>query len=205
MPLQMREQTAPRSGSRWMTYSLTGMTMDKVHPEQRAIYRETARRIVSADRAARKHGLSQNTIGEIERALVAAWQDGCRKGGMIEKEEAAPGPTWLQLPARSRTTLESLTFWFSKRHGPAEDRADRIECFAEGGKPRWRRIDADGQRDAHSVADGSVRPLVRLGLLASSPETPDIYSLTETGLNLCRDYWARSDMDDPDLPRLSLR
>lgn len=179
------------------------MAKDRVHPEQRAIYRETARRIVSADRAARKHGLSQNTIGEIERALVAAWQDGCRKGGMIEKEESAPGPTWLQLPARSRDTLLSLTFWFSKRYGK-EDRADMIECFAEGGKARWRKIDNSGQRDAHSVADGSVRPLVRLGLLASSPETPDIYSLTEIGLNLCRDYWARSDMDDPELPRLSL-
>ncbi|NJM82910.1 MAG: hypothetical protein HC844_10800 [Tabrizicola sp.] len=181
------------------------MTTDKVHPEQRAIYREKARRIVSADRAARKYGLSQNTIGEIERALVAAWQDGCRQGGMIVKEEVATAPTWLQVPARSRTTLESLTFWFSKRHGHTEDRADRIECFEAGGKPRWRRIDADGQRDVHSVADGSVRPLVRLGLLASCAEAPDIYSLTETGLKLCRDYWARSDMDDPDLPRLSLR
>ncbi|MCA3438282.1 MAG: hypothetical protein INF48_13300 [Rhodobacter sp.] len=150
------------------------MVKGKVHPEQRAIYRETARRIVSADRAARKHGLSQNTIGEIERALVAAWQDGCRQAGMIEKDELATSPTWLQVPARSRATLESLTFWFSKRHGATEDRADRIECFAEGGKARWRRIDDNGQRDAHSVADGSVRPLVRLGLLASSPETPDI-------------------------------
>lgn len=181
------------------------MAKDKVHPEQRAIYRETARRIVSADRAARKYGLSQNTIGEIERALVAAWQDGCHQGGISKKDEVATDPTWLQLPARSRTTLESLTFWFSKRHGAAEDRADRIECFEAEGKARWRRIDENGQRDVHSVADGSVRPLVRLGLLASTPETPDIYSLTETGLKLCRDYWARSDMDDPDLPRLSLR
>jgi hypothetical protein len=181
------------------------MAKDKVHPEQRAIYRETARRIVSADRAARKHGLSQNTIGGIERALVAAWQDGCRQAGMIEKDEVATSPTWLQVPARSRTTLESLTFWFSKRHGPAEDRADRIECFEQDGKVRWRTVDADGRRDDHSLADGSVRPLIRLGLLASTPQAPDIYSLTEIGLQLCRDYWARSDRNDPDLPKQSLR
>jgi hypothetical protein len=53
--------------------------------------------------------------------------------------------------------------------------------------------------------DVSVRPLVRLGMLVSSPETPNIYSLTETALKLCRDYWARSDRNDPDLPKLSLR
>jgi hypothetical protein len=181
------------------------MAKDKVHPEQRAIYRETARRIVSADRDARKLGLSQNTIGEIERALVAAWRDGCADRDPREHAEVVGHPTWLQLPPRSRNTLESLTFWFSKRHGPAEDRADRIECFEQDGKVRWRKVDADGRRDDHSVADGSVRPLIRLGLLASAPQAPGIYSLTEIGLKLCRDYWARSDRNDPDLPKQSLR
>lgn len=181
------------------------MATRKVHPEQRAIYRETARQIVSADRDARKLGLSQNTIGGIERALVAVWRDGCAHRDQREHAEVVGHPSWLQLPPRSRNTLEGLTFWFSKRHGATQDRADRIECFEQDGKVRWRRVDADGRRDDHSVADGSVRPLVRLVLIVSSPEAPDIYRLTETAVKLCRDYWARSDRNDPDLPKLSLR
>jgi hypothetical protein len=181
------------------------MTRESLHPEQRAVFRETARRIVGADRAARAQGRSQNTIGEIERALVAAYCEG-RRQLMAVKGGAVTGTTiWLQIPARCRTTLQSLTFWFSKRSGLGREEADRIECFDVAGKPRWRRIGQDGIRDRHSVADGSARPLIGLGLIAACPDAPGIYSLTEAGISFCRDYWARSDVDDPSLPKISLR
>ena len=40
--------------------------------KMRALFREAARDIVARDREARKGGRTQNTIGEIERAMVKA-------------------------------------------------------------------------------------------------------------------------------------
>lgn len=179
------------------------MKRAKINPERRASYKETARMIVGADRSARRYGASQNTIGEIERALVAAFLDGCKQAAApaTETEEL----TWIQIPSRSRNTLSSMTFWFSTRIGRGEGRVDRIEVFERNGKSRWSIIDANGERQDHSVADGSVRHLIRLGLIEPSPDDANIYELTEQGLQLCRDYWARSDVNDPTLPKISLR
>ena len=179
------------------------MKRAKINPERRAFYKETARKIVGADRSARRHGASQNTIGAIERALVAAFLEGCEQAAApaTETDEL----TWIQIPPRSRETLSNMTFWFSSRIGRGEERVDRIEVFQQNGKPRWSIIDADGERRDHSVADGSVRPLVHLGLIEPSSDDANIYGLTEQGLQLCRDYWARSDADDPTLPQISLR
>lgn len=181
------------------------MGRSRINPERRATYKEIARWIVGEDRSARKHGASQNTIGEIERALVAAFLDGCEQGARPDREAGAEELTWLQIPPRSRDTLADMTLCFSTRHGRPRSAADRIERFEQGGKRRWRTVDAEGTRADHAVADGSVSPLIRLGLLVGSASGADIYGLTEQGLRLCRDYWERSDRDDPTLPRMGLR
>lgn len=107
------------------------MKRAKIDPERRASYKETARKIVGADRSARRHGASQDTIGTIERALVAAFLDGCEQATIpaVETEEL----TWIQIPPRSRETLSSMTFWFSTRIGCGEERVDRIEVFERNG------------------------------------------------------------------------
>ena len=48
----------------------------RLDPQMRSLFREVARGIVARDRYARRHGLSQNTIGEIERALVRVYAQG---------------------------------------------------------------------------------------------------------------------------------
>ncbi len=179
------------------------MGRTKINAERRASYKEIARGIVSDDRAARRYGASQNTIGEIERALVAAFLDGFKQATASEVE--TDDLTWVQIPPRSRETLASMTSRFSAKFGHGENRADRIETFEQDGKKRWRTIATDGQHPDHSVADGSVRPLIRLGLLEQLPDTPGTYGLTELGLQLGREYWRRSDQGDPTLPKISLR
>ena len=179
------------------------MGRTKLSAERRASYKETARKIIGEDRAARRHGASQNTIGAIERALVAAFLEGCAQGSSAEAE--VDELTWNQIPPRSRETLSSMTLWFSNRAGHGKGRANRIETFQQDGKQRWSIVDAEGERREHSVADGSVQPLVRLGLIERVPDDPSVYGLTEQGLRLCRDYWTRSDRDDPTLPKISLR
>ena len=135
----------------------------KVNPERRALYKEAARRIVGADRAARKHGASQNTIGEIERALVAAFLDGCEHGRHPDTGAEATELTWVQVPPRSRDTLLNLTFWFSRRLSQPRREPSQIERFEQGDKRRWRMIDAKGSLAEHSVADGSGVPPCQAG------------------------------------------
>lgn len=181
------------------------MKQQKINPERRAIYKEMAREIVNADRLARKHGASQNTIGEIERALVAAFLSGVQQCDTPDEKGGIAELTWIRIPPRCRNTLWSLTFWFSETSGSPERVPSRIERFEMAGKWRWREVDTDGDRAEHSVADGSVRPLINLGLIELSASEQDVFQLTEQATRICRDYWERYDKNDPTLPKLSLR
>lgn len=183
-------------------------------PRMRALFREAARDIIGRDRDARRSGRTQNTIGEIERAMVKAYRLG--QEALLDEPKASDreeGLDWLEIPSRARDTLEWMTSRFSQRlatHLPDPHLNDRlcqpyeIESFEEEGRKRWVLVH-DGRRPTRSVADGSVAPLVRLGLLASLPDNPARLALTERGLAMARDYWRRSDANDPTLPRISLR
>lgn len=181
------------------------MGQTKINPEQRAIYKEIARQIVSNDRAANKRGVSQNTIGEIQRALASAYVAGCKQGQKPVQQPTSRALTWLQIPSRSRDTLSSLTHCFSARFSRPEYTPAQIMRFNREGKWRWSHIDINGELEEHSVADGSVQPLVRLKLLAPLKTKQDVHELTEEGVRICKDYWERSDRDDPTLPKASLR
>lgn len=181
------------------------MTQRKIGSERRAQFKEIARRIVGADRFARRLGLSQNTIGEIERALIAAFWEGAKEQASPSTKAGPDGLTWIQIPPRSRETLINMTFQFSSRFGIVTDEVSQIERFEQGGKLRWRTVDLSGRRSEWSVANGSVRPLVELGLLRPSKSEPEVFELSEDAILLCKGYWARSDSNDPTLPKISLR
>ncbi|MDZ4843686.1 MAG: hypothetical protein SH859_16295 [Hyphomicrobium aestuarii] len=72
---------------------MTGKSLD---PRLRAEFREAAREIIRLDRIARKHGTSQNTIGEIERAMVRAFQLG-QKFGIAPYVPAHLGMDWEEV------------------------------------------------------------------------------------------------------------
>lgn len=179
------------------------MAKPKVNAARRAAFREIARNIISDDRAARKLGISQNTIGAIERALLKAFQEGYVAANTPEPDE--PPLTWEQLPSRSRDTLYSMTLSFSNFMRKATYVPDQIECFDDQGKRRWRLSSDRNARDSRSIADGSVAPLIKLELIEPVDPNSNLYRLTVKGDAICRDYWARSDQNDPSLPKMSLR
>lgn len=185
--------------------------ISKPSPRLRALFREIARDIIAKDRQARKHGWSQNTIGEIERAIVKGFMLG--QEGLLDVRQDAQTPSaidWLDVPPRSRDTLMYMTFAFSQRNGTAnmrsvhEVKADQIEVSEESGRMRWCVVRGDVRND-HTFANGSVAPLLRLELIRPLPHNLSRYELTEAGVQLCKDYWRRSDADDPTLPRQSMR
>jgi hypothetical protein len=181
----------------------------------RALFREVARDIIARDRESRRLGLTQNTIGEIERAMAKAYKHGQEAllDDRMALHRAPDGPVdWLDIPPRARETLRSMTLFFSHRwsnalpgaSAPKVGSPDEIEMFVENGRKRWTVVIGERRSD-HSVADGSVAPLIRLGLLAPRPENDARHVLTAAGIAAAKDYWRRSDADDPTLPREGMR
>lgn len=184
-------------------------------PKMRALFREVARDIIARDREARKRGITQNTIGEIERAMVKAYvcgQEALLDDRMSLRRSPDAPVDWLEIPPRARETLSFMTICFSQRWSAARGEAaaardrclDEIETFIEDGRKRWAIVRGD-KRSERSVADGSVAPLVRLGLLAVGPDHVGRYVLTPAGIAVGKDYWRRSDAGDPTLPREGMR
>jgi len=162
----------------------------------RGLFREVARDIISRDRHARKCGRTQNTIGEIERAMVKAYvygQEALLDDRMSLRRAPDAPIDWLEIPPRARETLSLMTICYSQRLAAARgDTAatstaipTEIEMFAEGDRKRWAIVRGE-RRSERSMADGSVAPLVRLGLLAASADLDDRYVLTPAGMLLAR-------------------
>lgn len=183
------------------------MPSTNLAPQLRAQFREIARDIISKDRFARKHGLSQNTIGEIERALMKAYTTGSMSQAS-DKLHTAPHPEtfvdWIRIPPRSRETLIAMTHQLSERSPTNNPEFHQLERFILGNKIQWAILYPEG-RSTHSIADGSVSPLIRMRLIVRAERDVTRYTLTPLGTATCQKYWARSDANDPTLPRQSLR
>lgn len=161
----------------------------------RGAFREEARRIISADRAARNTGVTQNTIAAIANALERAF-----KMGRDNPQDAnAPDRSWEEIPPRARIVLMDLGF--SARQGDSTRQAVRVrlvQCLNDAGKVRWRQ-EGDGP-SGHSFSAGAVNPLVVRGLLAPSSGEPTILELSPAGLGAFERYWARRQAGDSSLP-----
>jgi len=179
------------------------MAGKRIEPRLRAEFRKAAREIIGRDRFARKHGLSQNTIGEIERALVGAFELGRTLGDMpFAPPRAADHPLdWEELAPRGREVLDSLTYRNEAYPTSPPLGLRRLEI---AGRNRWALIWPDGRVSERHVATGSVDPLVRLGLLEPG-EAEDVLILSPRGFATCEAYWRRVAAEDPTLPRMSIR
>ncbi len=194
----------------WITLGMTASSAltntSNLDPRTRSLFREMARDIIARDRYARRHCLSQNTIGEIERALVKAHALGRTSTANVSTRESRSEAVvdWISIPPRSRGTLASMSDCFSQRPGTPDSQPYEIECFTENGRMRWA-IVRHGVREHHSVASGSVAPLARMDLIAAIDALGTRYALTAIGIATCRDYWRRSNANDPTLPRIGMR
>jgi hypothetical protein len=178
------------------------MAGPRIDPRLRAELKEKARTIISRDRAARKHGWSQNTIGEIERALVDAFILGRDGGEPVFAAQPKDRLDWEEIPPRGRSLLTSLSF----RPGPEGPHTPiGVRRLIVDGRERWAIVRANGDLEDRTVASGSVNPLLRLKLLIVSDDDPDFASMTELGSRSCAQYWRRREENDPYLPKESLR
>lgn len=175
----------------------------------KAVFMEEARRIVSNDRSARKHGASINLAGEIAAALVKAYKLGFEHSASPD----TPRPklpdsdayvAWELIPPTSRTILTYLTSTYSNRTIPATFVPSELREFShsETGRQRWAWVDRGGEflADEHSFASKGIGPLLRLRLIAPKDGDENLLILTPKGDATCHLYWDRSDRNDPTLP-----
>jgi len=179
----------------------------KMDPNIRANFKEEARRIVSADRAANRSGRSQNTIGEIERAMVRAYKLGQQTHNQVaESAKQNDVVDWIVLPPRSRDVLMYMTFSFSSFRSKPTYVADRLIFVDQKPKPRWYSVNEEGH-SANEIGflDGPVQKLIKLKLLEPCSADANVFELSTLGIQTCKSYWQRSDENDPTLPIMSVR
>jgi hypothetical protein len=169
----------------------------------RAEFKEMARNIVLRDRQARKLGRSQNTIGEIERAMAWAFRFGQELG---EQPIPAMSPEaaidWELIPPRGRQVLDDMTW---SPPGFDVEKPLGLRRVEVDGRERWARVYRNGVIDNRPIHVSGVNPLRKLGLLAPSSEDSELMVLSARGKATCEAYLARSAVRDPNLPPLSLR
>jgi hypothetical protein len=172
----------------------------------RAEFKEWAREIISRDRAARKRGQSQNTIGAIERSLAKAFKMG--RTGRSGDADFRPVPSedgaieWEQIMPRSRDTLWSLSVGMAR--WKEEEGPPLLEHFSDNGRDRWR-ISGEPLAAGRCFSKGGVMPLVRLGILDPANATGNQLRMTKKGVATCKEFWRRWDARDPTLPLMSVR
>lgn len=148
-------------------------TRSPADPHRKARFREIAREIVGADRHRRKYGMAVDTAGAIATALERAYREGLAAGRSPDrpstvKPDAAEPLSWILIPPRPRTAFWSMCL--SRFGFDMVDTGGRLKpASTDRGTPGWRI--RRGDRDDDSViADRSVAPLLRLGLVEPDPE-----------------------------------
>ncbi len=185
------------------------MPSEKIEPGIRAEFKEVAREIVGRDRTARKLGVSQNTIGEIERAQVAAYRRGQSANGKLDapsvQQPSELFADWIAIPPRCRDTLWSISCTLDKDHASYNDEPIVLEQLLSDRRPRWRQFEAGLVNHPQTFSEGGVGPLVKLGLLQSIGDEGGRLVLSSKGIAICKEYWRRWHAKDKTLPKISLR
>lgn len=178
--------------------------MKRVHPRIRSLFREQARAIIQRDRAARRYGHSQNTIGTIVTAMVKAYELGLRGVGDLKNDPLPESIRWDDLSPRARELLDWASHYHAVRIDKGPPHFSELQCCIVANKPRWFRID-NGRLSDRSYANGSVTALLKHGLLAPVEEIEGRYRMTEKARIICQNYWHRFAARDPSLPKMNIR
>jgi hypothetical protein len=182
--------------------------MTKVPRSLRNDFRETARRIIADDRAARRYGRPQNTVGVITNALEHAYRQGDDHAlsPPADRVESAPAIRWEDIPAASRNILFCIAPLL-ERWSPLAHRGMSlfVKIPSSTSTPRWALRSETAEPRAPRYSKKGIGPLLKLNILVSPDEHQDDLAITEVGLATLRAFQLRWDQNDPRLPILSLR
>ncbi len=166
---------------------------------RKAKYRETARRIISADREARKFGRSQDTISEITLALERAYKQGAAEAHRTPPRQPKPSSDrdvvdWILIPPRARAAFSRIMMWLH---------ATQIAPNAGGlqwSGSAWAFFDKPRSSLTHHWGKTTIAPLIRLALLKAEPGEDTLLYITDLGRRTYAAYQQRDAADDSTLP-----
>ena len=165
-----------------MTGRLRSPTAD---PRRKVRFREAARDIVAKDRYDRRAGLAVDTAGAIARALERAYRQGFEDAqsqtpAAAEPVDAEAALEWALIPPRPRAAFWSISLFCLGRGENSNSGGHLVEAMTPRGTAGWRLIASDG-RDIDVIGGNTIKPLVRLGLVAPTMGVPSRLLVTERG------------------------
>ena len=145
------------------------------YPRRKARFREIARGIVAKDRYNRKYGLAVDTAGAIAQALERAWREGVSDGPASQvkaSEQSDIEPIeWALIPPRPRNAFWSICLFTQARGDEPAWGGHLAACITERGTAGWELV-VPGRAIEKAIADKTIAPLVRLGLVEPVRDDP---------------------------------
>lgn len=154
----------------------------------RAEFLEIARTIVSADRAARRAGRAQNTIGAIQRAMERAFV----AGSTFTPQDDDEVVNWLTLVPKARAALARIAL--SGFLAGASNPVILTPVPSPTGRLRWS-LRGESNDQSSTLANGGVSSLLRAGALQDLPDGR--LELSLLGREIYADYRRRRDAGEP--------
>jgi hypothetical protein len=173
-------------------------------PYRKARFRELAREIVFKDRQDRRSGYAVDTAGSIARALERAFREGF-EGGQTEGPAPGTGPhvenqpiEWALIPPRPRDAFWSICLFCIGRKEHPKGEAKLIAALTGRGTPGWL-LTTSEDREIRIIGDGSVVPLIRLGLLERADDPSPSLIISDLGKMTWRRFLERGGQYPEDL------
>lgn len=190
------------------------MTTPPRDAKRAAEFRERARQIVRKDRGDRKLGLTVDTAGAIARALADAYARGFAEASSgsavfsskLPSEDQADIVEWMLIPPRPRSAFWTACLFIlgdDDEAGP-RDAANTLGYLATATTarttPGWQVVGRQGYVHHWVIADRSVRPMVRLGLIEAHGTAPNRLVITAKGEGTWREFLRRGGRFPDHLP-----
>ncbi|MGF7212963.1 hypothetical protein GGE65_007599 [Skermanella aerolata] len=150
-------------------------------------FREMAREIVAKDRHDQRYGQVVDTAGAIARALERVYRQGFEDAQTdcpTAKPEVVPDEgafEWTMIPPRPRTAFWSICLFCLGRGDRPDVDGYMVPETTERGTPSWRLV-AFNDRDIKVIGENTLKPLLRLGLLALTEDTPRRLIVSDRGV-----------------------
>lgn len=141
-------------------------------PFRKAKFREIARGIVAKDRYNRKYGRAVDTAGAIAGALERAYRQGVagsRPDRQPQSRNSETGPLdWALIPPRPRNAFWSVCLASFGRDGMRQDEGYLVPTVTQRGTAGWQLIVSGKRYNDRPIAERTMVPLVRLGLIEAA-------------------------------------